>query len=78
MCQTPPYRLETHLHDKESGSRVIFDLARHQISRDAVKHIDGNSSSSQAYVHRVIWPGLFVGSPPRVIRKTEVILKGYV
>lgn len=69
VCQTPPYVLGTASLEKDSHRR--FDPDRHQLCRE-FKHPELNSRS---HVSFVVWPGLFVETPPRVIRKTEVIVK---
>lgn len=66
VCQTPPYVLGTRKFEFNKP----FNEERHQISRDA-SH--GNPSRHDT-IENVVWPGLFVGSPLRVIRKSEVVL----
>lgn len=70
VCQTLPYVLGTDAYEKKSHKR--FDPARHQVCRELKNQADLNSSPQ---LHLVIWPGLFVETPARVIRRTEVVLQ---
>ncbi|XP_068714494.1 uncharacterized protein [Montipora foliosa] len=66
VCQNPPYEIHGNLGLRNN---TLFNEAIHQVSRDST-----SSKGTPRYIYAVIWPGLFRGSPPRVIQKFEVVL----
>ncbi|XP_068758561.1 uncharacterized protein [Montipora capricornis] len=66
VCQNPPYEINGNLGLRNNN---LFNEAIHQVSRDPT-----SSKGTPRYIYAVIWPGLFRGSPPRIIQKTEVVL----
>lgn len=66
VCHTPPYELEGNLGLQKN---TLFNDASHQVCRGST-----SSERSSRFIVAVIWPGLFRGSPRRVIQKTEVVL----